>query len=210
MSLSCSCKLKSGPKKGFRCDAPAKIKTRQGNFCGRHAKCNDVIQQPARGQQPSRVVERYNILQNGGTPYVVDVYRNQKKVIVYEGSSFVSEFKYQKIFLKQELNFVETRDGSTILLKTGKNKYILIWSYIMEFKTNDDEIVVFASPISGTVPYPYAIGNKYSYDFVNDKFLDNKFVSPDVINLKFDLYGSYEFENSTPLQGKILHQVKGY
>lgn len=42
-SLRCSCKLKTGPKKGYRCDAQAKVKTPAGQFCGRHEKCNDII-----------------------------------------------------------------------------------------------------------------------------------------------------------------------
>ena len=38
--MSCSCKLKSGPRKGQRCGAPTK-----GQFCARHTKCMDFDQQ---------------------------------------------------------------------------------------------------------------------------------------------------------------------
>ena len=187
----CVCKTKLG----LRCKNAAKPGS---DRCGTHTRYTCTpFQQSARAQQ---VPEIYEILDNGGTPYKVVVDRNEKKVMVRtgfnnQGTRIVLYYDYKKIFLGEKLDFpgremvTLTYDGSSILLKTGKNKYILISSTITEFTTKNDEIVMFGSPISGTVAYPYAIGKKYTYDLVNMVYKDNKDVDKAILNLKTDAYG---------------------
>ena len=178
----CVCKTKLGA----RCKNAAKP---DSDRCGVHTKfmCTP-FQQSARAQQ--RRPERYEILDNGGTPFIAFVDRNQKRVIVkhYDrGNSTSLFYYYEEIFLGEKLNLLAAvhYDGSSILLKTGKNKYILISRTIIEF-TTEDEIVTFASPISGTVTYPYAIGKKNTYDLVNMVYKDNKDVDKAILRLEED------------------------
>jgi hypothetical protein len=49
----CSCKLKSGERKGQRCNA----KVTAGRFCGRHANCADVLQMQSSQVQKSKQVK---------------------------------------------------------------------------------------------------------------------------------------------------------
>jgi hypothetical protein len=188
--MRCNCKTKLGAQ----CKNAAKP---GGNRCGTHTRhmCTTFppFQQSARAQ---RVSEIYEILDNGGTPYKVMVDRNEKIVIVRIGfNNHVLYYDYKEIFLGEKLDFpgremvTLTYDGSSILLKTGKYKYILISSTITEFTTENDEIVMFGSPISGTVAYPYAIGKKNTYDLINMVYKDNKHVDQDILNLKMDAYG---------------------
>jgi len=55
---SCSCKLKSGERKGQRCNA--KVKT--GRFCGRHTNCADIMSQPQQKTQKSQTGNVHNVV----------------------------------------------------------------------------------------------------------------------------------------------------
>jgi hypothetical protein len=187
--MRCNCKTKLGAQ----CKNTAKPGSHR---CGTHYRfmCTTFppFQQSAWAQ---RVSEIYEILANGGTPYKVMVDRNEKIVMVkIRFNGHVLYYDYKEIFLGEQLDFpgremvTLTYDGSSILLKTGKNKYILISSTITEFTTENDEIVMFGSPISGSVAYPYAIGKKNTYDLVNMVYKDNKYVDKAILNLKKDAF----------------------
>lgn len=67
-------------------------------------------------------------------------------------------------------------DGNSILINTSDNKYVYIGSEIYDFET-DDEIVDYYSPIGNSdVPYPFAIGLKYTYLMLEHKKILNTFV----------------------------------
>jgi len=55
--------------------------------------------------------------------------------------------------------------ANTILIK-HRDGYALVGNVVRSFALKDDEIVSFYSPMgNGIVPYPYAIGKKYTYLF---------------------------------------------
>ena len=57
MSL-CSCKLKSGDRKGQQC----KAKVKAGQFCGRHTNCSDILpKQPSQGRQLAQKLEKIRL-----------------------------------------------------------------------------------------------------------------------------------------------------
>ena len=182
--MRCNCKTKLG--------AQCKNAAQPGSHrCGTHYRVMCTTFKPFQ-----QVSEIYEILDNGATPYKVMVDRNEKIVMVkIKFNGHVLYYDYKEIFLGEKLDFpgremlTLTYDGSSILLKTGKNKYILISSTITEFTTENDEIVMFGSPISGSVAYPYAIGKKNTYDLVNMVYKDNKDVDKAILNLKTDAYG---------------------
>lgn len=67
-------------------------------------------------------------------------------------------------------------DGNSILVNTSDNKYVYIGDEIYDFET-DDEIIDYYSPIGNSdVPYPFAIGTKYTYLMIHHKKILNTFV----------------------------------
>lgn len=64
---------------------------------------------------------------------------------------------------------IDEMHGNTILIKLAVNKYIFIGSEIYRFKTHNDEIIDYVSPVGNSdVPYPVAYGSKFVY-FPDDK-----------------------------------------
>jgi hypothetical protein len=116
----------------------------------------------------------YEITDNGGQPFLVKIYKSHIDVYAnYEEKDNFGELlleikNYEKVFLGSDEgddDYYYYEEGNNILVKIGQYKYILIGMETIEFET-DEEILEFDSPIgSNAVPYPYAIGKKYSYLF---------------------------------------------
>lgn len=151
---------------------------------------------------------RYFTHANGGRPFEVEDYGN--KVIVYKQTyeeeddipfhwireKKLFEIPYKKIFVgDNDLNYEKYvkkgkgSKGNSILLKhKEKNKYTYIGSDIREFKTiNGDLIKKYYSPIGNNdVPYPYAIGEKYTYLMIEQVYIPNE-----KLDFTLDIYGQY-------------------
>ena len=90
---------------------------------------------------------------------------------------FFKHIKFKKAFIgKSKKNKMTTYsggygkdfDGNSFLFQTGKDKYFYIGSEYFDFKTFDDKILKYYSPVGNSdVPYPYAIGEKNIYSFVH-------------------------------------------
>jgi hypothetical protein len=128
----------------------------------------------------------YEINDNAAFPFVifdyggrVDIYNNHFNETSNKGElkNKLMDVKYDRIFIgDNELNdpywaFKRgVAKGNTILLQTGKDKYMFIGKGVLSFSTkNGDTIRKFYSPIGGNYDsFPYAIGDKYVY-LLNDK-----------------------------------------
>ena len=145
--------------------------------------------------------KKYFTLNNGGYKFIVEDYGN--KVIIYNiledddykinNGQKIKEIKYQEIFFgkpspKILLDYEIYKKGNSILLQINKGIYIFIGTKIFSFTTNDKEkIIKFISPIGhSSVPYPYAIGEKYTYLLVENVYLDNS-----LLDLSNDVYTQY-------------------
>jgi hypothetical protein len=84
---------------------------------------------------------------------------------------------YDKLFIGGDpanLEFV----GNSILIKTADLNYVFVGHQIFSFETSD-EIIQYFSPVGNSdVPYPYAIGTKYTYLLVYDQFIANSEIDP--------------------------------
>lgn len=146
----------------------------------------------------------YEILDNRSTPFLVfdyggniDVYNQKydKETNHYEIQGKIMQTKYINIFIGDndmkfddyEMEKGEGR-GNSILLQTGKNKYIYIGDGIRSFTTkNGDVIKKYYSPVgNNVVPYPYAVGDKYVYFM-----LGNVHQPVEDFDLKKDAYMQY-------------------
>jgi hypothetical protein len=156
-----------------------------------------------------KLKNRYFTHANGGRPFEVEDYGN--KVIVYKQTyeeeddipfhwireKKLFEIPYKKIFVgDNDLNYEKYlkkgkgSKGNSILLehKKEKNKYTYIGSDIGEFKTiNGDVIKKYYSPIGNNdVPYPFAIGEKYTYLIIEEVYIPNE-----KLDFTLDIYGQY-------------------
>lgn len=99
-------------------------------------------------------------------------------------TKLVKKYKPLKVFVgKSNLNNMTRASGShgkntignSILLQLSKYKYVIIQDTIQEFKTPNDEITKFMSPIGNNdVPYPMGFGKNYVYNFVDEVSYINK------------------------------------
>jgi len=122
----------------------------------------------------------YEIHDNGGRPYVVDVFSNHIVILRLHNNGsrgeVIYETDYEKIRIGDNLlsipRYAPRGDGkgNSILLKCGPHAYLYIGSEIYEFEIRGDEIIEYYSPIGNSdVPYPYAIGQEYTYFFLDKK-----------------------------------------
>ena len=145
---------------------------------------NDTLKkQLESGAKPKNI---YEINDNASFPFVVfdyggrvDIYNNHFNETANKGelNNKLISVKYEQIFLgDNELNdpyWIFKRGvakGNTVLLQTGKGKYMFIGKGILSFSTKNGDIIrKFYSPIGGNYDsFPYAIGDKYVY-LLNDK-----------------------------------------
>jgi hypothetical protein len=146
----------------------------------------------------------YEILDNRATPFLVfdygdhiDVY-NQKyneETNHYEIQGRIMQEKYINIFVgDNDLKFKEydlkkgEGRGNSILLQTGKNKYVYIGDGIRSFTTKNGDVIkkYYSSVGNNVVPYPYAVGEKYVYIM-----LHNVLQPVEDFDLKKDAYMQY-------------------
>lgn len=115
---------------------------------------------------------------------------------------------YKKLFAGD--NALKLKDhgsgkGNSVLLLQKNGKYIYIGDEIREFSTKDGDVIQkYYSPIGNSaVPYPYAVGEKYTYFLVGE----TEYVKNELLDLKKDgyrqFYGLAEKKGVTP-----LHQLK--
>lgn len=156
-----------------------------------------------------KVVKTYTMLDNGSDPFVADVssskveiYRQTFKedggIETYERDKKIVDTSYKKIFIGDndlKLTMKETGyapkgmyPGNSILIQTGSGKYIYSGHEIYSLETNDgEEIKAYYSPVGNSaVPYPYAIGENYTYFM-----LDKETVPNGLLDLKKDAYGQF-------------------
>jgi len=85
--------------------------------------------------------------------------------------------------------------GNSILICVEPGKYIYSGHEVYSFETkNGEEIKKYYSPVGNSVvPYPYAIGEKYTYFM-----LDKQTVPNSLLNLKNDAYRQFYGFNIDP------------
>ena len=149
------------------------------------AKCK--VQQKAKQKKTQRCKKKtYKILDNGGTPYVVEITPTTVCIEDNKGKE-IYETPYKKVFLGEgRLTDAIYRKGSSILACIKENHYVYIGSEIYSFRTTEP-IVAYESPVgSSSVPYPYAVGEEYTYFM-----LDKEKVPNELLDHTKDAYGQF-------------------
>jgi hypothetical protein len=127
--------------------------------------------------------QTFEIHDNGGIPFLVDVYTRHLEVYLKEGHfrpQKIWSTAFEKVFVGDNYFGVPrygARDrypGNTVLVQVKPKKYVFIGNKgIYEFEARKgDQIVAYASPVGNNdVPYPYAIGERYVYYLLNQATL---------------------------------------
>ncbi len=154
-------------------------------------------------------MKTYKMLDNGSEPFIANVSPNQVEIYtqIYKDTNGVESYElgkkivntpYKKIFigdnnlssLKKEKAVAPKGmyPGNSILICTGPGKYIYSGHEVYSLETNnDEEIKEYYSPVGNShVPYPYAIGENYTYFM-----LDKETVPNELLNLKEDAYSQF-------------------
>jgi hypothetical protein len=143
----------------------------------------------------------YEIINNGSTVFIAYV-KPGSKIEVYtnlyredrelEPDKKVLDVSYSKLFLGDNLlndPYYGKKGkliGNSLLIQTGKNKYVYVGSEIYSFETKED-IKEYYSPIGNSfVPYPYAVGETLTYFM-----LDKETIPNELLDLNKDAYGQY-------------------
>jgi hypothetical protein len=146
-------------------------------------------------------VKTYIMIDNGGEPFVADV--SSRSVDIYkqklvDGSwtrdKKVVDTPYSRVFIGDNLLRAKgvspkgKYPGNSILIKSGKGKYIYSGSEIYAFETIDKEdIKEYYSPVGNSeVAYPYAVGEKHTYFMLDKEALPNE-----ALDLKSDAYPQF-------------------
>lgn len=142
--------------------------------------------------------KKYNIIDNGSIKYIAIIKPNSK-IVVYKNKNNnpildkkVLDIKYTKLFIGDnnlnDSNYAKkgTMKGNSLLVQIKENKYIYVGTEIYSFETKE-EIKKYYSPIGNSfVPYPYAIGESFTY-----YMLDKKTIPNELLDFDKDLYGQY-------------------
>jgi hypothetical protein len=139
---------------------------------------------------------------------------------------FIKQYKYKQIWIANnynidnigkydpKLNIFKDKYfiGNSILLKLNTNDYLYIGDNIYKFKTQNDIIIDFYSPVGrNDVPYPVAIGNNNIYFLLDKKYVSvNKFIKLDK-KMKIHAYSyfyGYEGDEALKKYAKSIKHVK--
>jgi len=124
----------------------------------------------------------YEINDNAACPFVVvdygggraSIYTNRFNELTNRGelNNKLMDVKYEQLFLgeKNDPYWRAFERGNTILMQTGKGKYLFVGKGILSFSAmKGDTIRRFYSPMGGNYDsFPHAVGDKYVY-LLNEK-----------------------------------------
>ena len=125
----------------------------------------------------------YRIHDNGGLPFKVEdrgdavqIWKQRAEEELWRRYAPLIEISYTEIFpgrfphrrwrpdVKEHYRWKPSYKGNSVLLSLGDNKYVFIGQSIWEFSTGGDRILEYYSPIGNSdVPYPFAVGENYTY-----------------------------------------------
>lgn len=162
---------------------------------------------------------------NGGRPFKVCLQKH-KTVLIYDNCNhtLLHTIPYTRLFVgKCPLNTMtkfsgahgKMFNGNSILLHTKNNEYTVISHEIFSFKTNNDKIVKYFSPIDNLdISRPFAIGKKYIYTLditTNKGYIDKLyFPSMNVNDIFYTIWEyepfMYDLETHEPLHDITLHE----
>jgi len=161
------------------------------------AKQKKTKPKQTRKAQAKQQPKTYKIIDNGYVPYVVEItpttlcviQQNAKERGQPKQNTEIYRTPYKHVFLGEKtgrLTDATYRKGSSILVEQSPMNYVYIGSEIYAFHTKEP-IIAYESPVgSSSVPYPYAVGEEYTYFMLDKEKVPNELLDP-----KKDAYGQF-------------------
>lgn len=156
----------------------------------------------------------YTVLDNGMEPFRVKY--NKEIVKVFENTietetkndPLIIKKKYQKVFVGKD----PEANGNSMLFLLNNGKYLYVGYRVFVFETSD-EIIDYKSPIGkNCVPYPYAIGEKYTYLMLEQVYAKNKELNKGKKKIDYyhmDPYMSYYGFNKNDIVAQKFKKLRG-
>jgi hypothetical protein len=170
--------------------------------------------------------KRYEIHDNGGRPFVVDV--GTSKLSIYKRDydapetepKHVKDYTFKKVWIGDDtlrfgrkLGWTPAMKGNTILAQLSGGKMLYIGSQIYEFSMMPgDEAVQYSSYIGNSdVPCPWLVGKTHTYLML---ISEGKVIPNEFLDAKRDVYDQfYGFDgdhtardNAKNLNRKMIHK----
>ena len=159
--------------------------------------------------------KKYTTHDNGDRPFVV--YDHGNKVTIFPQTYNMDTDAYTTVWTKPKVVTYRTlfvgERGSSVLLETGVGKYTFVGGHMKDFSTPDKDVIRrFSSPIGNSdVPYPTAVGEKYVYFLLDDKYVPQEAMPSLKDDLYSQFYGHGQYANSgVEKQAKKLPGVRIY
>jgi len=157
---------------------------------------------------------KYNILDNGGNPFTVHVYKTQVEVYRENDNKLIFTFDHPlKVWIGDSMSHDKGDDGNSIVVQIKHDTYVYIGSEIYQFQLSDakEKVVEYVSHIGNSgVPYPYLLTNKNIYFMCEKRYASRDIYSDeDIFNdpyIKF--YESNSSKSKSPEQGRKIKHVK--
>jgi hypothetical protein len=149
-------------------------------------------------------------MDNGGRPFLVQ-FTSSKVVVFVTDNDEDNPMSFKKKVLESSYSKKWIGDingkypGNSILVKVAGNKYIFIGESIQRFSLLDgDDISSYHSNVGNSgVPYPYLIGEKYTY-----LMLDWVAIPNSLLTLNGEIYEQYyfKFDKTQKIKVKKIHK----
>lgn len=183
-------------------------------------KCLGSSRTVTRKNRDTQRGKRYQIHDNGGRPFAVDVVPDKKEADIYRQTydtnsgkytidKRIISYKYKQIWLGNTIDplGLETAryPGHTILLQLVNDTFVYIGWKIFEFHLEKgDEPIKYVSYVGhNDVPYSYLIGKTHTYVLIEEVIVPN-----DILDLKRDPYEQYYGTNPGPKSSIKKHAKK--
>ena len=114
------------------------------------------------------MLDRYDILYNGGSPFIVHSDHRSLQVFERETMDIVYSSSISRLFSYEDQ---QSPIGNTLLVETDKNNYTYIGSKIYSFTTESDILTYTSKMGNSDVPYPYAIDEDGKYYLMLEKVI---------------------------------------
>lgn len=91
----------------------------------------------------------------------------------------VKPSKYIRVFVGKDPGYGKKFDGNSLLFQLTKKRYMFVGSTIFTIEV-DEDIIGYLSPVYGSdVHYPYAVGTKNTYMFLENTYFPNEMLTED-------------------------------
>ena len=172
-------------------------------------------------------MKRYEIHDNGGQPFIVDVGANKLSIYEhkydpvansYDEPKHFKDYTFRKVWIGDDtlgfgkkMGWRSAWKGNSILAELTSGKMLFIGIEIYEFSMlPGDEPVLYSSYVGNNdVPYPWLVGKTHTYLMIESKVIPNEYLDIDG-DAYVQFYGfngnKTAADHAMKLKKKVIHK----